>query len=183
MGEADSLVSQAELSRRWGVSSRTVNRRLVFLGIMPQRRGRHHYLSPEQVALAERFHQHLSQGRDSDSFNPQCHEALEAEVEVVLAEQPNQEITLEQLTTPWPRRCWRNCPVPRSGSAATVPETGGGLRMPAWCSPARSQAQCWGTASAVGATAGRIMDFGSRGTSHRARCCGAFLAVAGVMGR
>ena len=57
MGEADSLVSQAELSRRWGVSSRTVNRRLVFLGITPQRRGRHHYLTPEQVALAERFHQ------------------------------------------------------------------------------------------------------------------------------
>ena len=68
MGEADVLVFQAELSRRWGVSSRTVNRRLVFLGITPQRRGRHHDLTPEQVEMAERFHQHLSQGRGSDSF-------------------------------------------------------------------------------------------------------------------
>ena len=95
MGEAESLVSQAELSRRWGVSSRTVNRRLVFLGIRPQQRGRHHYLSPEQVALAEQFHQHLSQGRDSSSFNPQGHESPE----VVPAEQPNHEITPQQLTT------------------------------------------------------------------------------------
>ena len=97
MGEVESLVSQAELARRWGVSSRTVNRRLVFLGITPQRRGRHHYLTLDQVALAERFHQHLSQGRDSDSFNSQGHEA--PEVEVVTAEQPNHEITPQQLTT------------------------------------------------------------------------------------
>lgn len=97
MGEAESLVSQAELSRRWGVSSRTVNRRLVFLGITPQRRGRHHYLNPEQVELAERFHEHLSQSKDSDSFNPQAPEA--PAVEVVPAEQPNQEITPQQLTT------------------------------------------------------------------------------------
>lgn len=97
MGDADSLVSQAELAQRWGVSSRTVNRRLLFLGIKPQRRGRHHYLNPEQVVLLERFHQHLSQGKDSDSFNRQAHEA--PEVEVVRAEEPNQEITPQQLTT------------------------------------------------------------------------------------
>ena len=97
MGEAESLVSQSDLAQRWGVSSRTVNRRLVFLGIRPQRRGRHHYLNPEQVALAERLHHHLSQGRDRDSFNRQAVAA--PEVEVVPAGQPSQEITPQQLTT------------------------------------------------------------------------------------
>ena len=76
MGDAESLVSQAELARRWGVTPRTVNRRLAFLGITPQRRGRYRCLTLEQAALAERFHQHLSQGKDGSSFSPQDQEAL-----------------------------------------------------------------------------------------------------------
>ncbi|KKZ10973.1 MAG: hypothetical protein TE42_09010 [Candidatus Synechococcus spongiarum SP3] len=86
MGDAESLVSQAELARRWSVTPRTVNRRLVFLGITPLRRGRCHCLTMEQVALAERFHQHLSQGKDGSSFSLRSHDALEAQV--VLAQEP-----------------------------------------------------------------------------------------------
>ena len=46
MGEAESLISQAEFLRRWGVSSRTVNLRLVFLGITAQRQGEQQLQSP-----------------------------------------------------------------------------------------------------------------------------------------
>ena len=86
MDDAESLVSQVELARRWGVTSRTVSRRLAFLGITPLRRGRCRCLTTEQLALAERFHQHLSQGRDSSSFNVHHQEALETQV--VPAQQP-----------------------------------------------------------------------------------------------
>ena len=102
MDDAGSLVSQAELARRWGVAPRTVSRRLVFLGITPQRRGRCRCLTLEQVALAERFHQHLSQGKDSSSFNIHSHDTMEAEV--VPAQQsmpamPIHELAPQQLAT------------------------------------------------------------------------------------
>ena len=85
MDDAESLVSQAQLARRWGVTPRTVSRRLMFLGITPLRRGRCRCLTMEQAALAERFHRHLNQGKDSSSFS--CHGyALEAQV--VPAQQP-----------------------------------------------------------------------------------------------
>ena len=102
MGDAaEPLVSQAELARRWGVTSRTVNRRLGFLGITPLRRGRYRCLTMEQLALAERFHQHLSQGKDSSSFNIQAHEARETQV--IPARQPtapipNHDLAPQQLT-------------------------------------------------------------------------------------
>ena len=100
MGDAESLISQAELARRWGVTPRTVSRRLVFLGITPLRRGRCRCLTMEQAALAERFHQHLNQGKDSSSFSLRSHEALEAQV--VPAQQPtapipNHELAPQQL--------------------------------------------------------------------------------------
>lgn len=92
---AESLVSQAELARRWGVTSRTVKRRLGFLGITTLRRGRCRCLTMEQLALAERFHQHLSQGKDSSSFNIQDHEALETQV--IPAQQPTAPISNHDL--------------------------------------------------------------------------------------
>ena len=87
MGDAESLISQAELARRWGVTPRTVNRRLGLLGITPLRRGRRCYLTLEQATLAERFHQHLSQGKDSSSFNIQDQQDA-LETQVILAQQP-----------------------------------------------------------------------------------------------
>jgi len=101
MGDAESLVSQAELARRWGVTSRTVNRRLGFLGITARRRGRCRCLTMEQFALAERFHQHLSQGKDSGSFTIQDHETLETEVipaQQPTAPTPNQDLDPQQLS-------------------------------------------------------------------------------------
>ena len=80
MDDAESLVSQAELARRWGVTPRTVSRRLVSLGITPLRRGRCRCLTLEQAALAERFHQHLNQGKDSSSFSRRTQDVLEAQV-------------------------------------------------------------------------------------------------------
>ena len=96
MGDPESLISQGELARRWGVTPRTVSRRLVFLGITPLRRGRCRCLTLEQVALAERFHQHLSQGKDSSSFSLRGHEALETQV--VPARQPTAPIPDHELT-------------------------------------------------------------------------------------
>ncbi|WP_236619756.1 hypothetical protein [Candidatus Synechococcus spongiarum] len=46
MGEAESLVSQAELLRHWSVLSRTVNLHLVFLGITAQWQGQQQLQSP-----------------------------------------------------------------------------------------------------------------------------------------
>lgn len=90
MDDSESLISQVELARRWGVTSRTVNRRLGLLGIIPRRRGRCRCLTMEQLALAERFHQHLIQGKDSSSFKIQDHEALETQV--IPAQQPTASI-------------------------------------------------------------------------------------------
>lgn len=95
MGDAESLVSQAELARRWDVTPRTVSRRLALLGITPLRRGRCRCLTMEQAALAERFHQHLSQGKDSSSFSLQSHGALEAQV--IPARQPTTPISSHEL--------------------------------------------------------------------------------------
>ena len=100
MDDAESLVSQVELARRWGVTSRTVNRRLGFLGITTVRRGRYRCLTMKQLALAERFHRHLSQGGDSSSFNIQDHEALETQVIPALqptAPIPNHDLAHQQL--------------------------------------------------------------------------------------
>ena len=86
MDGVESLVSQAELARRWRVTPRTVNRRLAFLGIRALRQGRCRCLTLEQAALAERFHQHLSQGKGSSSFNVQEQDLLEPQV--IPAQQP-----------------------------------------------------------------------------------------------
>ena len=94
MDDAEPLVSQAELARRWGVTPRTVSRRLVFLGITPLRRGRCRCLTLEQAALAERFHRHLNQGKDSSSFSRR-HDALEAQV--VPAQQPTPPLSSHDL--------------------------------------------------------------------------------------
>ncbi|MXW40281.1 MAG: hypothetical protein F4Z75_03850 [Synechococcus sp. SB0668_bin_15] len=95
MEDAEPLVSQAELARHWGVTPRTVSRRLAFLGITPLRRGRCRCLTPEQAALAERFHRHLNQGKDSSSFNLGSHDALDAQV--VPARQPTPPISGHDL--------------------------------------------------------------------------------------
>ena len=94
MDDAEPLVSQAELARRWGVTPRTVSRRLLFLGITPLQRGRYRCLTLEQAALAERFHQHLNQGKDSSSFSRR-HDTLEAQV--VPAQQPTPPIPSHDL--------------------------------------------------------------------------------------
>ena len=96
MGDAEYLVSQAELARRWGVTPRTVRRRLVFLGITPLERGRCRYLNREQLALAERFHWHLSQGRSRDTFNLQHHQDA-LETQVIPAQQPTAPISVHGL--------------------------------------------------------------------------------------
>jgi len=68
VADTEALTPMASLAGRWGIKPNTVSRRLAFLGIKPIRQGNFRFLTPEQMELAERLHQHILPGNPMDTF-------------------------------------------------------------------------------------------------------------------
>lgn len=65
---AEVLTPMAELAGKWAVTPNTVSRRLAFLGIKPERRGNLRFLSADQLALAQKLHDHIVSGKPMELF-------------------------------------------------------------------------------------------------------------------